>query len=91
MTVKQLPRICGTEQLRIYKNNEVVVDTWINGASLHSFLEENSYIKQFADAEVDYIDICVEGCLSETLVMEIFLKTFKNLLTNSIKYDIICM
>ena len=76
MTIKQLPRICGTEQLRIYKNNEVVVDTWINGASLHSFLEENSYIKQFADAEVDYIDICVEGCLSETLVMEKKKKNF---------------
>lgn len=76
MTIKQLPRICGTEILRIYKNNKKVVETWINGASLHSFLEENSYIKQFVDEEVDYIDICIEGCLSETLVMEIFLKSF---------------
>lgn len=76
MTIKQLPRICGTEKLRIYKNNKKVVETWINGASLFNFLEENSYIKQFANEEVDYIDICIEGCLSETLVMEIFLKSF---------------
>ena len=76
MTIKQLPRICGTEKLRIYKNNKKVVETWINGASLQGFLEENSYIKQFANEKVDYIDICIEGCLSETLVMEIFLKSF---------------
>lgn len=74
MTIKQLPRICGTEKLRIYKNNKKVVETWINGASLLSFLEENSYIKQFANEEVDYIDISIEGCLSDVLVMEIFLK-----------------
>jgi hypothetical protein len=76
MTIKQLPQICGTEKLRIYKNNKKVVETWISGASLHSFLEENSYIKQFVNEEIDYIDICIEGCLSETLVMEIFLKSF---------------
>ena len=74
MTIKQLPRICGTEKLRIYKNNKKVVETWINGASLLNFLEENSYIKQFADEEVDYIDISIEGCLSDVLIMEIFLK-----------------
>lgn len=74
MTIKQLPRICGTEKLRIYKNNKKVVETWINGASLLNFLEENSYIKQFANEEVDYIDISIEGCLSDVLVMEIFLK-----------------
>ena len=76
MTIRQLPRICGTEELRIYRGNEVVAETWINGASFQSFIDENSYIRQFADEEVDYIEICVEGCMDETLVMEIYLKNF---------------
>lgn len=74
MTIRQLPRICGTEELRIYRNNEVLIETWINGASIGHFLEDNSVMKQYADEEVDYIEICIEGCLGEVLVMEIYLK-----------------
>lgn len=76
MTIRQLPRIYRTEELRIYRGNEVVVEASVSGASLQNFMEENSYAKQFADEEVDYIEICIEGCLGETLVMEIYLKNF---------------
>ena len=74
MKIKDLPKICGTEKLRIYQGNTVVADTWINGASIASFIEENLVLKQYANREVDYIEICTDGCLSETLVMEIYLK-----------------
>jgi hypothetical protein len=74
MKIKNLPRICGTEKVRIYQGNKVVAETWINGASLVHFIEENLYLREYADKEVDYIEICIEGCLSEFLVMEIFLK-----------------
>lgn len=68
-----MPRICGTEKLRLY-DGKVVAETWINGASVASFIEGNRALKQYANREIDYIEICIEGCLSETLVMEIFLK-----------------
>lgn len=76
MTIMQMPRICGTEKLRLYEGNKIVADTWINGASAASFVKENLVLKQYADREIDYIEICIEGCLSETVVMEIFLKNF---------------
>ena len=74
MTLVEIPRICGTEGLRLYDGNKVVAETWINGASIASFVEKNLLLKQYANREIDYIEICVEGCLNETLVMEIFLK-----------------
>jgi hypothetical protein len=74
MTIMEMPRICGTEKLRLYEGNKVVAETWINGASVASFVEENLVLKQYANREIDYIEICIEGCLSEFLVMEIFLK-----------------
>lgn len=76
MTIMQMPRICGTEKLRLYDGNKVVAETWINGASVASFVEENLVLKQYANREIDYIEICIEGCFSESLVMEIFLKNF---------------
>lgn len=74
MTIMKMPRICGTEKLRLYEGNKVVAETWINGASVASFVEENLVLKQYANREIDYIEICIEGCLSEVLVMEIYLK-----------------
>lgn len=74
MTLVEIPKIYGTEELRLYDGNKVVAETWINGASIASFVEKNLLLKQYANREIDYIEICVEGCLNETLVMEIFLK-----------------
>jgi hypothetical protein len=74
MTIMEMPRICGTEKLRLYDGNKVVAETWINGASVTSFVEENLVLKQYANREIDYIEICIEGCISESLVMEIYLK-----------------
>ena len=74
MTIKNLPTIVGTEKLRIYRGNKVEIETWINGASIRGFMAENSVLRQYANEEVDYIEICIEGCLSEILVMEIYLK-----------------
>lgn len=74
MTIMGMPRICGTEKLRLYDGNKIVAETWINGASVASFVEENLVLKQYANREIDYVEICTDGCLSETLVMEIYLK-----------------
>ena len=76
MTIMEMPKICGAEQVRLYDGNKIVAETWINGASVASFVEENLVLKQYANREIDYIEICMEGCLSEILVMEIFLKNF---------------
>ena len=76
MTIMEMPRICGAEKLRLYDGNGIVAEIWINGASVTSFVEENLILKQYANREIDYIEMCIEGYSSETLLMEIFLKNF---------------
>ena len=74
MTIMEMPRICGADKLRLYDDNKTVAEIWINGASVASFVEENLVLKQYANKEINYIEICIEGCLSEILVMEICFK-----------------
>ena len=76
MTIMEMPRICGADKLRLYDGNWIVAEIWINGASVAPFVEENFILKQYANREIDYIEMCIEGYSSETLLMEIFLKKF---------------
>lgn len=69
-----MPKICGTDKLRLYDDNKIVVEAWIIGASLGSFVEEHRVLKQYSNREINYIEMCIEGCLNEIVVMEIFLK-----------------
>lgn len=78
MTIMEMPKICGTDKLRLYDDNKIVAETWINGASIAPFVEENLVLKQYVNREINYIEICIEGCSSETLVMEIFLNHLTN-------------
>ena len=74
MTVKNLPNIVGIDKVRVYQGNVLLVEQWIGGARLSWYFEEVEILKQFAEQMVDYLEICIEGCLSEVLVCEIFLK-----------------
>ena len=74
MTVKNLPNIVGIDKVRVYQDNALLVEQWIGGARLSWYFEEVEILKQFAEQMVDYLEICVEGCLSEVLVCEIWLK-----------------
>ena len=74
MTVKNLPHIVGIEKVRVYQDNRVRAEQWIGGARLSWYFEEVETLKPFAEQKVDYLEMCIEGCLSEVLVCEIFLK-----------------
>ena len=74
MTVKNLPNIIGIDKVRIYQDNRVLAEQWIGGARLSWYFEEVETLIPFAEQMVDYLEICIEGCLSEVLVCEIYLK-----------------
>jgi hypothetical protein len=74
MKIKQLPKIVGIDKVRIYSGNEVQCEQWIGGASIGWYFEEVETLKPFADEVIDELEVCIEGCLSEVLVCEIFLK-----------------
>lgn len=72
MTIMEIPRIRGIDKLRLYDDNRTVAEVWIDDASVASFVEEYPMLKQYANREIDDIEICAEGCLNENLVMEIW-------------------
>jgi hypothetical protein len=74
MTVKNLPDIIGIDKVRIYQDNKVLAERWIGGARLSWYFKEVETLKPFAEQMVDYLEMCIEGCISEVLVCEIFLK-----------------
>ena len=74
MTVKNLPNIIGIDKVRIYQNNKVLAEQWIGGARLSWYFEEVETLRPFAEQMVDYLEMCIEGCISEVLVCEIFFK-----------------
>ena len=74
MTIKNLPNIIGIDKVRIYQDNKVLAEQWIGGARLSWYFEEVETLRPFAEQMVDYLEMCIEGCFSEVLVCEIWLK-----------------
>jgi hypothetical protein len=74
MTIKNIPNIIGIDKIRIYQDNKVLAEQWIGGARLSWYFEEVEVLKPFNEQLIDYMEICIEGCLSEYLVCEIHLK-----------------
>ena len=74
MTIKSIPNIIGVDKVRVYQNNKLLAEQWIGGAGLSWYFEEVETLKPFAVQMIDRIEMCIEGCLSEVLVCEIFLK-----------------
>ena len=74
MVVKNIPSIIGIDKVRVYQDNKLQVEHWIGGAKLTWYFEEVETLKPFANSMIDRLEMCIEGCLSEVLVCEIFLK-----------------
>ena len=74
MTVKSIPKIIGIDKVKIYQDNKLCVEQWVGGAGLSWYFEEVETLKPFAEQIVDCMEMCIEGCLSEVLVCEIYLK-----------------
>ena len=74
MIIKNIPNIVGIDKVRIYQGNRVCAEQWIGGARLSWYFEEVETLKPFANSEIDYLEMCIEGCLSEHLTCEIHLK-----------------
>ena len=71
LQVKDIPQIYNLDKVRIYKGNAFVGESWV-GSSLQMYLQE-----KFPDHLGDIINelsICVEGCLSDVIVLEIFVE-----------------
>lgn len=74
MVIKNIPSIVGIDKVRIYQGNKALAEQWIGGAKLTWYFEEVEQLKPFANSEVDRLEMCIEGCLAEVLVCEIYLK-----------------
>ena len=74
MVVMDIPCIVGVDKIRVYRDNKMCAELWIGGARLSWYFATVETLKPFANSVVDYLEMCIEGCLSEVLVCEIYLK-----------------
>ena len=71
LKVKDIPQIYNIDIVRIYRENRLCGEAWI-GSSLQMYLREK--FPEYFEATVNEMSICVEGVLSENVVLEIYLK-----------------
>ena len=74
MKVKNIPLIYNVDKIRLYVDNLFVADTWCGGHGLVWYIENHEKMKEYLDRRVESMAISVEGCLSEVVVLEIFVK-----------------
>jgi hypothetical protein len=74
MTRAQLPLIYNLDKFRIYDNHLLKVEEWLGAQSIGWYVKECEHLKEFANRKVEDMTICIEGCFSEVVVLEIFLK-----------------
>ena len=75
MTIKQLPLIYNLDEVRIYKDHGGLLATiYIGQERLSWYLENNENYAPLLDAKIKDMAVQIEGCLSETAVLEIVIK-----------------
>ena len=74
MKIQDFPLMYNVEKIRIYCDNEIKTEFHYDRRKGSDF-RENVHPK-WRMREIDYIEISLEGCLSEIVVLEIFLKNF---------------
>lgn len=71
LQVKNIPQIRHLDKVRIYKGNAFVRECWV-GSSLQMYLQEK--FPDYLEDVVNELGICVEGCMSDVVVLEIYVK-----------------
>ena len=66
MTIKSIPLIYNVDKIRIYDDNLLKCERWYHDRHLIP--------DKFQTRKIESLSISVEGCLSEVVVLEIFLK-----------------
>lgn len=76
MTIKQLPMVYNVDKIRVYVKNGLVAELWVGQMGIQWYYENDDRLKAFLDREIEALDISIDGCLSETIVLEIFYYKF---------------
>lgn len=74
MTLAQLPLIYNLDKFRIYDNFLLKAEQWLGAQSIDWYVKECDNLKEYANRKIDSMEISVEGCLSDVIVLEIFFK-----------------
>ena len=71
MKIRELPTIYNVDKVRLYQGNRIIGETWV-GSTVMLYIEEK--FPTYLDSVIDYLEMCIEGCISEVLVLEIYIK-----------------
>ena len=72
--LNQVPLIYNLDKIRVYKGNAPVAEFWVGQYSPQWYFENDERTKSLLENYINEMSICIEGCLSEITVLEIYLK-----------------
>ena len=72
--LNQIPLIYNLDKIRLYKGNTFVAEFWVGQYSPQWYFENDERTKPLLENYIEAMSICIEGCLSDVAVLEIYLK-----------------
>ena len=72
--LNQLPHIYNVDKLRVYDLCGLVAEINIGTHHLLWYLENDIRARLLLERTINEMSVCIEGCLSEIVVLEIYLK-----------------
>ena len=72
--LNQLPHIYNIDKLRVYDKCGLAAEINVGGHHLLWYLENDIRARLLLERTIDEMTISLEGCLSEIVVLEIYLK-----------------
>ena len=74
MKLKDIPMIYNLDKIKLYHKNHFIAEMWVGHHSPQFYFNENVLFRDYLQFPIDSFSVSVEGCLSEVIVLEIYLK-----------------
>ena len=72
--LNQVPLIYNLDKVRLYKDYLLIAEFWVGQYSPQWYFENDERTKPLLENYIEAMSICIEGCLSDIAVLEIYLK-----------------
>ena len=74
MKLGSIPHIYNIDKIKVYRYNKLLQEVWVGHHALGWHIKEDEVLREYTGNVVEEMSIIIEGCLSEIIVLEIFLK-----------------
>lgn len=74
MYLGSIPHIYNIDKIKVYYHNKMIAEVWVGQHPLEWYIKEHEVLKECVDNEIEEMSVVIEGCISEVIALEIFIK-----------------